>query len=412
MTTPINNRPRPTPTRTNSAPVNTTQAKPELKRADSAPAKLQNEAKPQPKPTKDSMESAKPSSTSSASAGQAASKAGFFGKLKDAAKNWHKGAQETATQNAHANGSALGILKSAGGVASGINSTIQGGKQLVQGIKNGDANQIAGGALAAGKGALNTVKSGLGTAAAIESKLKLGKLESAAAGAMKGLEGTKAGKAISSAAAEAAHLGKDLTKVDVLGAAAKSTGLAGKIGTTLKQGAAGLLNKVGAGGLAGKLEGSVLKAGEKALGGAKGVETAVKAGETALKGAKGVETAVKTGAELAGTAGKLAGRFAPGLNVGIAAMDVGIAAKTIADPKASIADKVTSGITALGSVAAATNIPIVSQVGAAVSTVSSLVGTAIDHAGDIKKVAEKAGSAIKEGAEKVGNAVKNFFHGW
>jgi hypothetical protein len=36
---------------------------------------------------------------------------------------------------------------------------------------------------------------------------------------------------------------------------------------------------------------------------------------------------------------------------------------------------VTSGITALGSIAAATNIPVVSQVGAAVSTVSSVIGS-------------------------------------
>ena len=70
--------------------------------------------------------------------------------------------------------------------------------------------------------------------------------------------------------------------------------------------------------------------------------------------------------------------------MGIAALDVGIAVKTITDPKASIAAKVTSGITALGSVAAATNIPIVSQVGAAVSLASTAVGAVIENVGAIK----------------------------
>jgi hypothetical protein len=102
--------------------------------------------------------------------------------------------------------------------------------------------------------------------------------------------------------------------------------------------------------------------------------------------------------------------------VGIAALDVGIAIKTITDPKASIAAKVTSGITALGSVAAATNIPIVSQVGAAVSIASTAVGAAIENFGAIKDVAGKVGSAVADGAKKVGSAIadgaKKIFSGW
>ncbi len=82
-------------------------------------------------------------------------------------------------------------------------------------------------------------------------------------------------------------------------------------------------------------------------------------------------TAVRSGA---GAMGRAAARFAPGVNVAVAAMDVGIAASTLANPEASTTAKVTSVITAAGSIAAATNIPVVSQVGAAVSVVSSFVG--------------------------------------
>ncbi|MDC0707050.1 hypothetical protein POL68_01065 [Stigmatella sp. ncwal1] len=76
----------------------------------------------------------------------------------------------------------------------------------------------------------------------------------------------------------------------------------------------------------------------------------------------------------AGAVGRAAARFAPGVNVAVAALDVGVAAATWANPQSSTTARVTSSITALGSVAAATNIPIVSQVGAGVSVVSSFVG--------------------------------------
>ncbi len=98
---------------------------------------------------------------------------------------------------------------------------------------------------------------------------------------------------------------------------------------------------------------------------------------------EGLEAAGRLGANAAraavhggGTAvARAAGRFAPGLNVAIAVADTAAAVSTIADPNASTGKKVTAGITALGSIAAATNIPVVSQVGAAVSTVSSFVGS-------------------------------------
>lgn len=77
---------------------------------------------------------------------------------------------------------------------------------------------------------------------------------------------------------------------------------------------------------------------------------------------------------IVGTVARAGGRFVPGLNVAIAAADTATAISTLRDPNASRGRQVTSVITAIGSVAAATNIPIVSQVGGAVSAVSSFVG--------------------------------------
>lgn len=88
-------------------------------------------------------------------------------------------------------------------------------------------------------------------------------------------------------------------------------------------------------------------------------------------GANAARTALRDGGSAAARA---AGRFAPGLNVAIAVADTAAAASTMADPNASVGKRVTAGVTALGSIAAATNIPLVSQTGAVVSTASSFVG--------------------------------------
>lgn len=101
------------------------------------------------------------------------------------------------------------------------------------------------------------------------------------------------------------------------------------------------------------------------------------AAKATLSGAShaAVEAAAHAGAKAAtGALGRAAARFAPGVNIAMAAIDTGVAVATLADPKASTGKKVTACITAVGSIAAATNIPIVSQVGAAVSTVSAVVG--------------------------------------
>ncbi|QRK12669.1 hypothetical protein JQX13_23120 [Archangium violaceum] len=135
------------------------------------------------------------------------------------------------------------------------------------------------------------------------------------------------------------------------------------------------------------------------------------------------------------TGGKAASRFVPGLNVAMAGLDIANAVKTIKDPNASLGDKITSGIVAGGSALAATNIPIVSQIGGAISTGASVagevvknfggaikdgakkVGEGIKHAAEkvgegIKDTAEKVGKGIKDTAEKVGKGIKDFFKGW
>lgn len=73
-------------------------------------------------------------------------------------------------------------------------------------------------------------------------------------------------------------------------------------------------------------------------------------------------------------AARTAGRFVPGANVAIAALDINEARRAFQDPNAGVGRRTTAVITALGSVAAASNIPVVSQVGAVVSTLSSAIG--------------------------------------
>lgn len=73
-------------------------------------------------------------------------------------------------------------------------------------------------------------------------------------------------------------------------------------------------------------------------------------------------------------AARTAGRFVPGANVAIAALDINEARRALQDPNAGVGRRTTAVITALGSAAAASNIPVVSQVGAAISTISSAIG--------------------------------------
>ncbi len=387
--------------RTQSSPNLGAQARPALQRTQSAPA-LVNTAPP---------------------SAPAVSQSGWYGKA---------ASQATADLRSGATGytsGALGGLSLAAGIA-----TLPGKyREFIKAIQNGDvAKAVQQGSIAA-RGTLTTVKGALDLGAFIDEAVKFRKVAQLAQQGI-GAEG-KVAKAIAEKAAASVFSGKALRNVDTLAELAKSKSFGSWLTTTGKMAVADTLKKFGLTGAAKSIEKGVAQAGRKvaAEGGEallKGlahgddvVKAALKAGkvvDVALDAGKAAATAAKTAgavAKGAGTLAKLAGRFAPGVNIALAGLDVATAAATWADPKSSIAAKVTSGITALGSIAAATNIPIVSQVGAAVSVASTVAGVVIDKfGGAIVEGAKKVGNAIADGAKKVGegiaNAAKKIFSGW
>ncbi len=410
MTTAIANPPAPRLTRVNSEPLPNV-ARPELQRTNTAPAALSSPAA-QAKPTSTSL----PSKV-----------ADVFSKAGSKVSGWHGNAVSQATSDAQASGgSVLSKLKAGAGLGSGIQGIVSNSQGLANAIKNHEGGQaIAANALGLTRGVLGTAKGALDTAAAIESTLGLRKVGQAAKDAI-GVPG-KLGQAITSAVSEAVHNGKPLRDVDVLSSIGKSQGTWSSVKNSVQMAVADKLRSAHFENAANKIENHVsekgrkaaqeLAAGEKGVGkaiteaggtaastagkAAHGIEEAVKGGkaaDSAIHAAKGAEEALKVGAKGAGTAARLAGRFAPGLNIAMAGVDTAIAARTLSDPKASVAAKVTSSITAAGSVVAATNIPIVSQVGAAVSAGSSIAGAVVENAGK-----------IKDGFKKLGNKLKSFF---
>lgn len=398
--------------RTQSSPNLASQARPPLQRTQSAPA-LVNTAPP---------------------SAPAVSQSGWYGKAADKATADLRGGA-----TGYASG-ALGGLSLAAGIA-----TLPGKyREFIKAIQNGDVPKaVQQGSLAA-RGTLTTVKGALDLGAFVDEALKFRKVAQIAQQGI-GAEG-KVAKAIAEKAAASVFSGKALRNVDTLAEIAKSKSFGSWLTVTGKMAVADTLKKFGLTGVAQSIGKGVAQAGRKvaAEGGEallKGlahgddvVKAALKAGkvvDVALDAGKAAATAAKTAgavAKGAGTLAKLAGRFAPGVNIALAGLDVATAAATWADPKASIASKVTSGITALGSIAAATNIPIVSQVGAAVSVASTVAGVVIDKfGGAIAEGAKKVGSAIAEGAKRVGegiaegakkvgegiaNAAKKIFSGW
>lgn len=150
--------------------------------------------------------------------------------------------------------------------------------------------------------------------------------------------------------------------------------------------------------------------------GVKVAKAVVSATKTA--GGAAAKVAAKTGAK---TAAKSAGRFVPGMNVAIAAVDTGIAAtdikKAIDNPSTKNVTKAVLGsITAVGSIAAASNVPVVSQVGAGVAIVSDVAKAAVDVdwgavASDAKEVAsktyDKGKAMLSNAASAASNAASN-----
>ena len=107
-----------------------------------------------------------------------------------------------------------------------------------------------------------------------------------------------------------------------------------------------------------------------------GAESRAAARETLDAAARAAGKAtIEAGATAAtGTIARSLARFAPGVNIGLAVLDSGIMYATLCDSKASTTRKVTSVITSAGAWVSATNIPVVSQVGALVSMVSAFTG--------------------------------------
>ncbi|RKH13560.1 hypothetical protein D7Y13_16960 [Corallococcus praedator] len=240
-------------------------------------------------------------------------------------------------------GKALGTLTSAAKLVGQTGTAISDVRNAVRSGSSEDWNKALGSVATAGKGAVSTVKGGLEIARDVQ---KFGSSYKAASSAFKAAvpnAGPKLARAAAGAAAKAAFEGGTSQAIKsgvrtAVSAAVKESGVAAKVitGTASRAAARAALTEGG--------------------------KAAAKAGATAAAKAAG------------GTLAKAAGRFAPGANIAIAAFDTANAVSTVRDPNASTTKKVTSVITAVGSIAAATNIPVVSQVGAAVSAVSSFVG--------------------------------------
>ena len=390
MTTPISGS-APRLNRINSEPLPTSPAKPELTRVDTAPAALPSQPA-----------AATPEAAPAAKAGLGSRIADGFSAAGNSVKGWHDRSVDYRTQMAQ--GSGVGVMgrpMAAAGVAGGVVGIGSNAKGLHDAIVNGQGGQaIAQNALGLAHSVIGTVKGGLDTAAAFSSAKGFAQLQKDAAKLIGNGQGALS-KGVADAVATAVHKGQPLRDVDVLSSIAKDKGgLLNNIKNTTQDFLSEQLRMMPGGGgkLADKLDSSAAKTGTQV---ADKLGDAAKGGkvvDSALDAAKGAEAALSAGAKGAGTAAKIAGRFAPGLNIAMAGVDTALAARALSDPNASVAKKVTSSITAAGSIAAATNIPIVSQIGAGVSAVSSITGAVIENK-----------DKIKEGFNKLGDKFKSLF---
>ncbi len=265
--------------------------------------------------------------------------------------NWNKVISEATDPKGKLN--LGGIAKQVGGAFSTVTKAVKlpgeiatAVKDVRDAVRSGTAearDKAIGTVASAASSAISTVKGGLDIARDVT---KFGSSYRAAADAFRSVAPNATSKAVRAAATTAArHAFEGATKVDdVAKAASAAVRTVASNGSTVA-----------------KTAGAATRA----------------AGRTLIR--EGGEAAARAGLQAgaraaAGPIARAAGRFAPGANIALAAMDVASAYSTVRDPQASTTKKVTSVITAVGSVVAATNIPVVSQVGAAVSTVSSLIG--------------------------------------
>ncbi len=239
---------------------------------------------------------------------------------------------------------ALGVVTGLATFPGKVGTAITDIRQAVRTGSLSDITHAAWSSFDAAKVGAFTAKSALTSAIAVN---KLTSTYKAAKSAFE-LAVPGASKRVTAAAAKAAMVGtfEGAAKTAVKSAATQAAHLAAKEAGTLATSIAGSAGRAASR--------AALREGGKAAG-----EAALKAGAKAA----------------AGTLGKAGARFVPGLNIAIAAFDTANAVATVMDPKASTGKKVCSVITAVGSIAAATNIPIVSQIGAGVSAVSGFIGS-------------------------------------
>jgi hypothetical protein len=240
-------------------------------------------------------------------------------------------------------GGAIGTVTSAVKLPGQIGTAAKDVRNAIRSGSREDWDKAVGSIATAGKGAVSTVKGGLEIARDVQ---KFGSAYRAANSAFRAAvpgAGPKLARSVAGTAAKLAFEGAGRT--------ALRSGVRTAVDTAVRQ--SGTTVRALAGTATRSAARAALNEGGKAA-------------------ARGAATAAARAA--AGPLAKAAGRFAPGANIAIAAFDVASAYSTVRDPNASTGKKVTSVITAVGSVAAATNIPVVSQIGAGVSAVSSFVG--------------------------------------
>lgn len=124
------------------------------------------------------------------------------------------------------------------------------------------------------------------------------------------------------------------------------------------------------------------------------------------------ERAAGPAAHAAATASRAVGRLAPGVNIAVAAMDTAVAAsdisKAMKNPtRDNVVNAGLSSIVAAGSIAAASNVPVVSQVGAAVSMAGDAAKLVYNNRAAIGKAASSAASAVGNAASSAASTVRN-----
>jgi len=124
------------------------------------------------------------------------------------------------------------------------------------------------------------------------------------------------------------------------------------------------------------------------------------------------ERAAGPAAHAAASASRAVGRLAPGVNVAIAVVDSAAAAadinKAIKNPtRDNVVNAGLSSIVAAGSIAAASNVPVVSQVGAAVSMAGDAAKLVYNNRAAIGRAASSAATTVTRAASSAASAVSN-----